>query len=275
MHDGSVDVAALDRWIRGFAERVAANRDLLTQLDSAIGDADHGANMDRGMAAVVAALDGKPPATAAALLKQVGMTLVSTVGGASGPLYGTFFLRMATAAGEVDALDAEAFAKALRAGLDGVVARGKAEAGDKTMFDALAPAVEALDTALAGGRTAGRRLARHGGRRRGGPRRDHPDARPQGPRELPRRAQRRAPGPGRDLGGPAHARRPPPRWARAPDAPADASAGLGGRRLAQPGARPTRRSRWPGRCCTASRCAIEVAAGLDDTTFGTDADPDR
>jgi dihydroxyacetone kinase-like protein len=107
--------------------------------------------MARGMAAVVAALDGKPPATAAALLKQVGMTLVSTVGGASGPLYGTFFLRMATAAGEVDALNAEAFAKALRAGLDGVVARGKAEAGDKTMFDALAPAVEALDTALAAG----------------------------------------------------------------------------------------------------------------------------
>src|SRR6185503_18429354 len=96
-----------------------------------------------GMAAVVAALDGKPPATAAALLKQVGMTLVSTVGGASGPLYGTFFLRMATASGEVTALDGQAFAKALRAGLEGVVSRGKAEAGDKTMYDALAPAVEA------------------------------------------------------------------------------------------------------------------------------------
>jgi len=148
---GTVDVATLGRWLREFAQVVRDNKDLLTQLDSAIGDADHGANMARGMAAVVAALDGKPPATAAALLKQVGMTLVSTVGGASGPLYGTFFLRMATAAGEVDALNAEAFAKALRAGLDGVVARGKAEAGDKTMFDALAPAVEALDTALAAG----------------------------------------------------------------------------------------------------------------------------
>ena len=147
----SVDLAALDRWVRGFAERVTANKDLLTQLDSAIGDADHGANMARGMAAVVAALDGKPPATAAALFKQVGMTLVSTVGGASGPLYGTFFLRMATAAGEVDALNAQAFAKALRAGLEGVVARGKAEAGDKTMFDALSPAVDALDGALATG----------------------------------------------------------------------------------------------------------------------------
>ena len=147
----SIDTATLGRWVRAFAEAVAENKDYLTQLDSAIGDADHGANMARGMAAAVAALDGKPPATAAALLKQVGMTLVSTVGGASGPLYGTFFLRMATASGEVTALDGQAFAKALRAGLDGVVARGKAEAGDKTMFDALAPAVEALDTALAAG----------------------------------------------------------------------------------------------------------------------------
>jgi dihydroxyacetone kinase-like protein len=149
--EDSIDVATLDRWVRGFAEVVTENKDYLTQLDSAIGDADHGANMARGMAAAVAALDGKPPATAAALLKQVGMTLVSTVGGASGPLYGTFFLRMATAAGEVDALDAPTFAKALRAGLEGVVARGKAEPGDKTMFDALAPAVDALDAALAAG----------------------------------------------------------------------------------------------------------------------------
>jgi len=144
-----VDVEALDRWIREFAGLVAANKDLLTQLDSAIGDADHGANMDRGMTAVVAALDVAAPAGAAALLKQVGMTLVSTVGGASGPLYGTFFLRMATASGETRSLDGPAFAKALRAGLEGVVARGKAEAGDKTMYDALAPAVEALDGALA------------------------------------------------------------------------------------------------------------------------------
>ena len=101
------------------------------------------------MTAVVAALDVAAPAGAAALLKQVGMTLVSTVGGASGPLYGTFFLRMATASGETRSLDGPAFAKALRAGLEGVVARGKAEAGDKTMYDALAPAVEALDGALA------------------------------------------------------------------------------------------------------------------------------
>jgi dihydroxyacetone kinase-like protein len=146
-----VDTAALHRWIREFAELVAANKDLLTRLDSAIGDADHGANMDRGMTAVVAALDSSSPTSPAALLKKVGMTLVSTVGGASGPLYGTFFLRMATASGEAEQLDGPAFAKALRAGLEGVVARGKAEAGDKTMFDALAPATDALDAALAAG----------------------------------------------------------------------------------------------------------------------------
>jgi dihydroxyacetone kinase-like protein len=147
----TVDVEVLARWIREFARLIAENKDLLTTLDSAIGDADHGTNMDRGMAAVTAALDQDTPATAAALLKLTGMRLVSTVGGASGPLYGTAFLRMATAAGDIPALDPGSFAKALRAGLDGVVARGKAEAGDKTMYDAFAPAVDALDAALAAG----------------------------------------------------------------------------------------------------------------------------
>ena len=104
------------------------------------------------MTAVVAALDGgASPPSAAALFKQVGMTLVSTVGGASGPLFGTLFLRIGTAAGEATELDGKGFASALRAGLAGVVARGKAEAGDKTMYDALAPAVDALDEALASG----------------------------------------------------------------------------------------------------------------------------
>jgi phosphoenolpyruvate---glycerone phosphotransferase subunit DhaL len=153
---GTVDVTAVGRWLREFAQVVRDNKELLTQLDSAIGDADHGANMDRGMTAVIASLDdaaaaGQVPADPATLLKGVGMTLVSTVGGASGPLYGTFFLRMSAAAGDVEVLDAEGFAAALRAGLDGVVARGKAEAGDKTMYDALAPACQALDEALAGG----------------------------------------------------------------------------------------------------------------------------
>jgi dihydroxyacetone kinase-like protein len=145
-----VDVAALTRWMRRFADLVAQHRDELTALDAAIGDADHGTNMDRGMSAVVAALDAAPPAAAGALLKQVGMTLVRTVGGASGPLYGTFFLRMAPAVGDgAGPVPDEALVKAFRAGLDGVVARGRAEAGDKTMFDALAPAVDALDRELA------------------------------------------------------------------------------------------------------------------------------
>jgi dihydroxyacetone kinase-like protein len=149
-----IDAAAVERWIRAFAAAVAENEQELTRLDSAIGDADHGANMNRGLKAVIAKLDAGAPDDPAALLKQVGMTLVSTVGGASGPLYGTFFLRMATAIGDAGTLDQKLFATALRAGVDGVVARGKAEAGDKTMYDALAPAVDALDAAL-GGEDAG------------------------------------------------------------------------------------------------------------------------
>ena len=146
----AVGVAELSAWLQRFAELVHDQRDELTALDSAIGDADHGSNMDRGMTAVVAALDATPPADAAALLKATGATLVSKVGGASGPLYGTFFLRMAGATGSGE-LDDAGLAKALRAGLDGVLARGKAEPGDKTMVDALGPACDALDAAVAAG----------------------------------------------------------------------------------------------------------------------------
>jgi dihydroxyacetone kinase-like protein len=148
----AVDVGALTAWIRRFAELVAEHRDELTALDAAIGDADHGTNLDRGMAVVVGALDAGRSPGAGALLKQVGMTLVRTVGGASGPLYGTFFLRMSSALGEDAAtVPAETFAGSVRAGLDGVVARGKAEIGDKTMLDALLPAVDALEAGLAEG----------------------------------------------------------------------------------------------------------------------------
>ncbi|WP_214369915.1 dihydroxyacetone kinase subunit DhaL [Pseudonocardia sp. H11422] len=152
------DLDALGGWVREFARLVAEHRGELTRLDSAIGDADHGVNMDRGMTAAVTALDAAPPASAAALFKTVGMTLVSTTGGASGPLYGTLFLRVGTTAGEVGELDGPGFAKALRAGLEGVVARGKPEAGDKTMFDALAPAADALDAGLADGDSLGAAL---------------------------------------------------------------------------------------------------------------------
>jgi phosphoenolpyruvate---glycerone phosphotransferase subunit DhaL len=146
-----MDLAQLTAWVREFARVIGENAQFLTDLDAAIGDADHGINMDRGMTAVLGALDETGPADVAALCKQVGMTLVKSVGGASGPLYGTFFLRMAGALGAGESVDAVDFAKALRAGVEGVVQRGRAEAGDKTMFDALAPALDALDAALASG----------------------------------------------------------------------------------------------------------------------------
>jgi dihydroxyacetone kinase-like protein len=158
-----VSSADLAGWVREFASLVAEQKDYLTGLDAAIGDADHGTNMDRGMTAVLTALasDESVAASAGALFKKVGMTLVSTVGGASGPLFGTLFLRLGTTLGDTVDVGAAELAAALRAGLDGVVARGRAEAGDKTMYDALAPAVEALDAALAGGAdlTAGLRAA--------------------------------------------------------------------------------------------------------------------
>ncbi|HSU11271.1 MAG TPA: dihydroxyacetone kinase subunit DhaL [Pseudonocardia sp.] len=147
----TVGPAELGRWLRAFADEVTDHADELTRLDSEIGDADHGSNMRRGMTAVVGKLDAAPDAAPAALLKSAGMTLVSTVGGASGPLYGTFFLRMGTSAGDRAEFDGAAFAAALRAGLEGVVTRGKAQLGDKTMVDALTPAVDALDAALADG----------------------------------------------------------------------------------------------------------------------------
>jgi phosphoenolpyruvate---glycerone phosphotransferase subunit DhaL len=149
------DLSLLAGWVREFARVIGENAQYLTDLDAAIGDADHGINMDRGMTAVIEALDSgeeeAAPSDMSALCKQVGMTLVKSVGGASGPLYGTFFLRMAGALGASDGVDAADFAKALRAGVEGVVQRGRAEAGDKTMFDALAPALDALDAALASG----------------------------------------------------------------------------------------------------------------------------
>jgi dihydroxyacetone kinase-like protein len=142
----------LDRlvdWLARFRDLVTENQAQLTELDSAIGDADHGSNMARGMGAVMEKIG--EPTTVDQLFKTVGMTLVSSVGGASGPLYGTFFLRVGRTAGAVDGLDGAGLSAALRAGLEGVVARGKAEPGDKTMLDALLPALDAFDAALAGG----------------------------------------------------------------------------------------------------------------------------
>jgi dihydroxyacetone kinase-like protein len=141
-------------WVRRFAAEVEANKEHLTQLDAAIGDADHGINMQRGMSAVLAKLDAEPgEQDVGTLLKTVGMTLVSTVGGAGGPLYGTLFLQMGMAASGKGELSPDDWAAALEAGIAGVQARGKAEPGDKTMIDALVPARDALKAALGGGAT--------------------------------------------------------------------------------------------------------------------------
>jgi dihydroxyacetone kinase-like protein len=155
-----VSYAQVSDWIRAFAAVVAENKEYLTELDSAIGDADHGINMNRGMQAVLGKLDSSEAADVGALLKTVGMTLVSTVGGASGPLYGTLFLQMGTSAAGKSELSDEDWAAALAAGVAGVQRRGKAELGDKTMVDALVPAVEAVRSALAGGATLDEALRR-------------------------------------------------------------------------------------------------------------------
>lgn len=149
--NGTVTLDTLVDWLSRFRDEVTEQRSYLTELDSAIGDADHGANMARGMAAVMDKIGAAPAGAVDELFKTVGMTLVTSVGGASGPLYGTFFLRMGMSAGSVTELDAAGLGAALRAGLDGVVQRGKAEAGDKTMFDALSPALDAYDAAVASG----------------------------------------------------------------------------------------------------------------------------
>ena len=134
-------------WIRRFAGAIAEHRVELVRLDTAIGDGDHGTNMDRGMRKALERLEGAQEGDIGAMLKAVGMALVSTVGGAAGPLYGTLFMQMGTAAAGRSELDLEGWTAALEAGLKGVQARGKAEPGDKTMVDALQPAVEALKAA--------------------------------------------------------------------------------------------------------------------------------
>ncbi|MEE4274904.1 MAG: DAK2 domain-containing protein [Thermoleophilia bacterium] len=185
----TVSTAGIAAWLRAFAATVAEARDHLTELDAAIGDADHGVNMDRGMQAVLAKLDGLVAGGTGALLKGVGMTLVSTVGGAAGPLYGTLFLQMGKAAGEespgsevgedspgpdvgeespptggtpgaTPGFTLQQWARVVGAGVAGVQARGKAEVGDKTMVDALVPAAAALRAAAAAGAAAREALSR-------------------------------------------------------------------------------------------------------------------
>jgi phosphoenolpyruvate---glycerone phosphotransferase subunit DhaL len=134
-------------WMQRFAAEMKEHRAELVRLDTAIGDGDHGTNMDRGMSAALERLEAAEPEDAGAVLKTVSMALISKVGGAAGPLYGTLFLRMAGPMAGQPEVDLGGYAAAWRAGLEGVEARGKAEPGDKTMVDALLPAVEALEGA--------------------------------------------------------------------------------------------------------------------------------
>jgi dihydroxyacetone kinase-like protein len=133
------------------ADVVSAHRDELVELDRVIGDGDHGENLQRGFQTFVVAVVRAAPATPGAAIKLLATTLISTVGGAAGPLYGTACLRAATALGDIAELTPETTVAALRAALGGVVARGKAEPGDKTMVDAFAPAVEAAQKAMENG----------------------------------------------------------------------------------------------------------------------------
>jgi phosphoenolpyruvate---glycerone phosphotransferase subunit DhaL len=151
LEDSRLTVDDLIAWLVRFDEQIVEHAERLTELDSAIGDADHGTNMARGTAAVRLRLTEARPDDAGAVLKSCGMTLVSTVGGASGSLYGTLFLEMAKLVGAASELDTTVFADAFRAGVAGVVARGRAEPGDKTMIDALQPTTDALSTAASGG----------------------------------------------------------------------------------------------------------------------------
>lgn len=151
----TLDVAWADRWTRLSAERIAAARDELTELDRQIGDGDHGENLDRGFRAVVAKLDGaavgdQPPGQIGDVLKLVATTLMSSVGGASGPLYGTAYLRAAKVTG-LEELDAHGVVALLEGALEGITARGKAQLGEKTMVDAWQPAVDAAEGAADGG----------------------------------------------------------------------------------------------------------------------------
>ena len=141
------------KWLTLPAQAMAEHRVELIELDRAIGDSDHGENMDRGFQAVLDKLAESPPETPGAALKLTAMALMSKVGGAAGPLYGTAFLRAATTLGDTANVDAAALAAALTAARDGIVARGKAEAGDKTMVDAWTPAVDAAAAAAADGDT--------------------------------------------------------------------------------------------------------------------------
>ncbi|MFD9610685.1 dihydroxyacetone kinase subunit DhaL [Streptomyces sp. NPDC059083] len=150
----TIDAGFLVRWLAAVAEDVDREADRLTELDSAIGDADHGANLKRGFAAVTETLAKEPPETPGAVLTAAGRQLISTVGGASGPLYGTLLRRAGKTLGEDARITRVRLAEALGAGAAAVAQLGGAQAGDKTMLDALVPAVEGLRSSYEAARTA-------------------------------------------------------------------------------------------------------------------------
>jgi phosphoenolpyruvate---glycerone phosphotransferase subunit DhaL len=146
-----VDVTLAREWMRAAADAIAADADRLTQLDSAIGDGDHGVNLNRGFTGVVAVLEKSPPATVSEVLVKAGATLMSRVGGASGPLYGTALRSAGKALPATPEVQPAELVAALHAGLEAVRKLGGAAAGDKTMIDAYAPALDAFEQAVAGG----------------------------------------------------------------------------------------------------------------------------
>ncbi|MFF9310174.1 dihydroxyacetone kinase subunit DhaL [Streptomyces sp. NPDC014748] len=149
-----LDADFFRRWMTATAASVNREADRLTALDSPIGDADHGSNLQRGFTAVTAALEKEAPDTPGGILTLAGRQLISTVGGASGPLYGTLLRRAGKTLGDAAEVSEEQLAEALRAGVDGVMKLGGAAPGDKTMVDALVPAVEALGDGFAAARSA-------------------------------------------------------------------------------------------------------------------------
>ncbi|MER5750238.1 dihydroxyacetone kinase subunit DhaL [Streptomyces sp. NPDC002088] len=149
-----LDADFFRRWMTATAAAVDREAERLTALDSPIGDADHGSNMQRGFTAVTASLEKEAPQTPGAVLILTGRQLISTVGGASGPLYGTLLRRTGKALGDAAEVDEQQLATALRAGVDAVMTLGGAAPGDKTMIDALVPAVDALGDGFAAARTA-------------------------------------------------------------------------------------------------------------------------
>jgi dihydroxyacetone kinase-like protein len=150
----AISYEQLLNWLRFIDEGLIEQRGFLTELDAAIGDGDHGTNLARGAGAASSKVDAEQPEYLDDLFKLVGMTLVSSVGGASGPLYGTFFLRLGTRVGHRQELTPDQLADGLEAGLGGVVERGKPEPGDKTMYDAMAPAVRAFRAGISSGDVA-------------------------------------------------------------------------------------------------------------------------